>query len=366
MSISSAIANDKLTELRNKKKQAIQALDFDAAEEYDRQIHEANEQIIADRIAKINSEILKDLNDHINKYSNIRREIEDYNNKQESQLNLTYQELLDKAQVQHEKELRNIDKSHGVALLREAEREVPDQLTLLEQAKAAASAGRYEEARNLRDKARNAGENELEERKQKVDMEFEESRAMLATKQQDAIAAISQKYEEEIQNLNAEVQLRKLEMNQRFESGVNIIRQRAEVRCNSLVADDEIKEDALFELNQRINDMLNDFQSKSTSRKQSPNKSVNQASPRQNDQIDDQQKSSTRSSVSSYSSTSTSRKSSKSTPKGSGNPSSRMNNMSAAMSRKITGSGNPSAKSSGRSSSRSSAKSSSRREAPRP
>jgi hypothetical protein len=40
MSISSAIANDRPADLRNKKTLAIQALDFDGAEEFDRQIKE--------------------------------------------------------------------------------------------------------------------------------------------------------------------------------------------------------------------------------------------------------------------------------------------------------------------------------------
>lgn len=110
MSISSAIANDKLADLRNKRKLAIQALDFDQAEELDRQIRETNEQIIADRISRIYAEILKDLHDHIIKYHIINCDIDEFDAKQESTLKETYQDLFDKAQLQHEKELRNIDK----------------------------------------------------------------------------------------------------------------------------------------------------------------------------------------------------------------------------------------------------------------
>ncbi|OHT11508.1 hypothetical protein TRFO_19053 [Tritrichomonas foetus] len=362
MSISSSIANDKLTELRNKKKLAIQALDFDAAEEYDRQIREQNEQIIADRIAKINSEIIKDLNEHITKYENIRNDINEFNMKQESQLNATYQELIDKTVLQHEKELKNIDKSHSIALLREAEREVPDQIDLLEQAKAAAVAGRYEDARNLRDRARLTGENELEERKQKIDKEFAESRSMLAAKQQDAIEHITQKYDEEISNLNAEVQLRRLETEQRFESGVQLIRQRAEVRCNSLVADDEVKEDAIFELNQRINDLLRDSQQQPGSGQSKPMKSA----PQNNDQKvtsaditatpTTEKIGKSKSSARSISSTSSSRSTSTSTSRStssrasprSGAGSGRLGQMSTGMSRKLTGTSAAGSTSSGR------------------
>ena len=92
---------------------------------------------------------MKDLHDHIIKYHRINCDIDEFDAKQKSTLNETYQDLFDKAQLQHEKELRNIDKSHGVALLREAAREVPEQLELLEEAKSAAVAGRYQEAKDF-------------------------------------------------------------------------------------------------------------------------------------------------------------------------------------------------------------------------
>jgi hypothetical protein len=256
MSLSSAIANDKLTDLRNKRKLAIQALDFDAAEEYDRQIKAQNDQILADRINKIETEILRDLQDQLTKLGTLKFDISEYQSKQEAQLSAAYQDLFDKTQVQHEKELRNIDKSHGISLLREAEREVPEQTALLEQAKAAAIAGRYDEARTLREEARNVGEAELEARKQRIDEEFNQSRLMLAAKQQEAIEKITQKYDDEIGELSSDVQLRQMEIQQRFDSGVGLIRQRAEIRCNALIAEDEAKEDALFNVNQKMNELL--------------------------------------------------------------------------------------------------------------
>ena len=258
MSIASAIANEKIEELRNKRKQAIQALDFDAAEEYDIQIKEAQEQVIADRMTKIYEEILKELYDHILKYDKISKDIDLSTAKTESELNQRYQEFFDQAQNQLDKELQNIDKSHEEALLREAEREVPEQIDLLERAKAAAVAGNYKEAKSLRDKAREIGEQELEARKMRIDEEFAQSRSQLSEKQQRAIQKIQDKYEEENAALNAEVQMRKLETQQRFDTGVGLIRERAEMRCKALVADDEVKEDALFTLNRKIDEMLND------------------------------------------------------------------------------------------------------------
>lgn len=343
MSISSLIANDKLTELRNKKKLAIQALDFDAAEKYDEQIQEQNEQIISDRIEKIRSEISKDLLDHIQKYNKIRNEINEYNQKTESQLNATYQDLIDKTQIQHGKELRSIDKSHGIALLREAEREVPNQIELLEQAKAAAVAGRYDDARSLREQARIAGENELEERKRKIDEEFEHSRSMLAAKQQEAIEHITQKYDDEISNLNGEIQMRKKETEQRFDSGVELIRQRAEIRCNSLVADDEVKEEAIFNIRQMIDEIIRDSQEKP------PPTSLETATQNYQQKRSSSQSSRSSSSVSSAAATPRSKNSNVSN----GN-SNRLGQMSSAMARKLTGvpSAGGSASSSAQSSSR--------------
>jgi hypothetical protein len=115
----------------------------------------------------------------------------------EGRLRTTYQDLPDKTQVQHEQQLRNSDKSHRTTLIREAEREVPEQVELLEQAKAAAVVGQYSEARRPQESARFAGESELEARKQHIDQEFSESRSILAAQQQYAIAKITQKWEDE-------------------------------------------------------------------------------------------------------------------------------------------------------------------------
>lgn len=283
MSISSTIANDKLADLRNKKKLAIQALDFDAAEKYDELIQQQNEQIVATRIDKIKSEVLDDLEKHISKYNKISDEIALYNKKQENQLNQTYQTLLDKTQLQHAKELKSIDKSHAIALRREAEREVPEQIEILEQAKAAAVAGNYNEARNLRDEARRTGERELEERKNKIDEEFEHSRMVLDTKQQEAQEQIQQKYDDEIANLQAEIQMRTKETEQRFNSGVELIKQRAEIKVNSLLADDEVKEEAIFVIRQEVDNYIRQSQEKPQSSTMRSSRS-NRTSPRESTQ----------------------------------------------------------------------------------
>jgi hypothetical protein len=184
--------------------------------------------------------------------------------------------LYDKAQIQHEKELRNIDQSHGITLLRETEREVPEQIELLERAKAAAIVGQFSEARRLREEARQVAESELEARKQRVDREFSESRSILATRQQNAIEAITKKWEDEVNDLNAEVRARKAETQQRFESGVEIIRERGRVRCNALLADEDIVGDALFSLNRKISEAVRDAETDRTSSpgKTSPNQNV--------------------------------------------------------------------------------------------
>jgi hypothetical protein len=140
MSISSTIASDRLAELRNKKKIAIHVLDFDTAEEFDRQLREQNEQITADLISRIYNDILKEVQDQIRKYNGIQSDIAQFQAREEAHVNTTYRDLFEKARIQHEMKLRDVDKSHGIALLRESERKIPAQLSLLEQAKAAAVA----------------------------------------------------------------------------------------------------------------------------------------------------------------------------------------------------------------------------------
>jgi hypothetical protein len=254
--MSTSLSHDLFADLQTKKKLAIQALDFDAAEDLDRQIAEHAEKLTADRIRLIFHETLKDVESHIHKYSSIRSAVSAFQSNHESLLRATYQDLLDKAHLQHEKELRNIDSSHGISLIREAEREVSEQIELLEKAKTAAVIGQYSEARRLREEARKVGESEMEARKRRIDQEFSEFRTILAIKHQDAISKITQKWELEMNDLNAEVRARTAETQQRFQGGIEMIRERAAIQFNAVVADEDLKGDELFDLNRKIDEVL--------------------------------------------------------------------------------------------------------------
>jgi hypothetical protein len=256
MSMSFAIAGDRLAELRNKKKIAVQALDFDAAEEFDRQLKEENERLTSDHIDRIYSEILKDVQDQIAKYDEMRSDITQFQEKEEAHVNATYQDLFNKAEMQHEKELRDVDKSHGIALLRESEREIPAQLSLLEQAKAAAILGRFTDARQLRAEAREAGLGELEARRHRTDQEFSQSRLMLSDAQGETMAKLRQKYDEEMNNLHEQVRARRIKARERFNGRVDLLRQRAAVRCQGISASDDLREEALSTLNAKIHEMV--------------------------------------------------------------------------------------------------------------
>jgi hypothetical protein len=60
--------------------------------------------------------------------------------------------------------------------------------------------------------------------------------------------------------LNFEVRARRVETQQRFDAGVDLIRECGVIRCNSLVAEEHLKGDALFSLNQKINETFRNAQ----------------------------------------------------------------------------------------------------------
>ena len=256
MSIAASIANDKLVDLRNKKKLAIQSLNFDAAEENDKQIQIQNELIISDRIEKINIEILKELQRHIKKYAKVYSDIDEYAFQQENSLNLSFQGLFDKAQIQYEKESESIDSSHGTTLLREAEREVPEQMELLERAKQEATQGNYSEARRLREQARTVGENEIRRRKNQIDLEFSQSHSILDQKHQETTNRIDAKYRDEIDSLHSQIELHKRETDQRYDASLKLIKDRAHSKFESLIPDPEVRANAEYELNQKIDTIV--------------------------------------------------------------------------------------------------------------
>jgi len=256
MSISTSIANDKLSDLRLKKKIAIQTLDFDAAEEFDMEILAQNEQITNNLVNKIKSEIIKETEVSIAKFDKIKREIEEFRIRSQNQLTNSYHESIDKVVLQNEKEIKNLEKSHCNSLLREAERPVTQQIEILERAKKLATEGHYQEAKQLREDARNVGENELQMRKEKVDSEFAQSRVLLTAKQQESLDQIAILYENETEKLNMEIQTRTIESEARFQKRIELIKEKARVRCDTLVQDETIKEKSIFEITQSINDIL--------------------------------------------------------------------------------------------------------------
>ncbi|EAX93721.1 hypothetical protein TVAG_354600 [Trichomonas vaginalis G3] len=256
MSVASSVANDKLTDLRMKKKQAIQSLNFDAAEEYDRQIEETNQFILTDRVEKIHQEILNDIKKNYINYCQAKDEIDNFQKKQEYLIRTKYGQDCDVSQKQFENESKSIDKAHDTALLREAEAEVPEQIEKLEEAKNMASQGKYAEAKQLMAEARLIGESILAARKERVDNEFEQSRSIHATKQQEEMERIEAKFEEQMEILNNEIAARQQEAEQRYQSGLELIRERAKIKCMTLLTDDKTKEDLVYQLNLKINDTV--------------------------------------------------------------------------------------------------------------
>ena len=257
MSISSAIASDKLSDLRLKKKIAIQSLDFDMAEQLDQEIENQNQEISNIRINKIKQEIMKEINELISKYLKNKKDINEFKFQNENLISSKFQELYDKTIIQHEKELKSLEKSHYISLIREAEREVPDQFDLLEKAKFSANEGKYQEAKKMREEARIIGENELHSRKEKVDEEFASSKLNLATRQQLSLDDIAQKYNEEINLLNLDFNTKLDEIENRFQNGINLIKEKGKIRSESLIEGQTAQENSIFEINQLIQDMVN-------------------------------------------------------------------------------------------------------------
>ncbi|KAH0794371.1 hypothetical protein GPJ56_001664 [Histomonas meleagridis] len=256
MAISSSEVNERIEELRLHKKAAIQALDFDAAEEYDRQIQLQFQQIRNNEIEKIFKEITKELATVIARYLKLENDVVVYKDKKEISINKTYQELLRKTKIKQEKELKDLEKSHMAGMLREAEREVPEQIDLLEKSKEAATEGDYELARSLLTKSREVGEEELVSRQKKIHKEFKESQPLLISRHQKDIEQISKGYEDEMEALQTEFEDRHSLIIERFQSDISLLRQRAEARMDTIEAGIETKEDALFELNQLISDRV--------------------------------------------------------------------------------------------------------------
>jgi hypothetical protein len=188
----------KMRELRRRQKLAIQNMDFDLAEDIEKQIqgkkHSDAEGVVHDASQALRAEADKVVQDVRAQLDGVQEE----RAAKEREVRIRMNAQFEAVQAGHLAALVAMERDYAAGRLRETQRAVPEQEALLLQARNAGLAREFEKARALRDAAQLIGEADLQARLARMDDEFEKNRQTVLKKQREEVLALSSRLDEEL------------------------------------------------------------------------------------------------------------------------------------------------------------------------
>jgi hypothetical protein len=191
----------KLRELRRRQKLAIQNMDFDRAEELEKQIQEkkSNDTEI---IVRETSQNLRQEADKIIQDIKLQLDVvQEERVVKEREVRIRMNTQFESTQSNHLTALVSMERDYAASRLRETQRVIPEQEALMLQAKNAGLGHEFEKARSFRDAAQLVGETDLQARLARMDEEFEKNRQIVLKKQREEVQALSLRLEEELRSV---------------------------------------------------------------------------------------------------------------------------------------------------------------------
>lgn len=187
-----------INDLRIKKQNAIDVLDFETAESYENQIQTeiANfaKYQMQDALTQAKFQIEK-----YRKYAEKRLEDEAEESRKNTQMIYSkYQVLVESTEERHISELMEIEQDRTYTLITESERDVDEQIKLLEEAKAEAKVCHFDKAKELRQQAHDVAKEELERRRVETETKFAQLKETTIQNQKDELEKITKDHETEV------------------------------------------------------------------------------------------------------------------------------------------------------------------------
>jgi hypothetical protein len=257
-----SVTNEMLTELHRQKQEAIDALDFESAADLYQEIQNQLARRADEQVAQIRAEARRDLKRAQELHRATLEDLAEDRRRQEARLYSKFQVLFEETQDDHIHQLMDLEKERGLTLLEESEREIPEQLALLERAKREAIDSRFQVAIDLRTQARIVGEAELEARRQAVEDRFAGEKVALLARQRAELDQITQLHEEEINQIREDGAQNDLQETNRFNEQVDLVRQKGEVKIQSVTAPEEVKGTAIEYLGTALTESMHQFNSR--------------------------------------------------------------------------------------------------------
>jgi hypothetical protein len=252
--------HDSLSDLHFQKQQAIDALDFEKACLLYNNIRneiasQARKSIL--HIRDISFRQLKQIQ------SDFRQSLEALAEEKrilDSRLYSEFQVLFEQTRADHLNQLIALEKERGLTLISESEREIEEQIGLLERAKQAAMDSDFDGAIRLRSEAKEVGQAELERRARAVEEHFRNAKSDLLKQQQLELDQIAAMHEERFTRERNEMQEKQEKVTEEFQAGVKHIKHRTKVEILALSADEGLKNDEVQEALAGLDDLMREFE----------------------------------------------------------------------------------------------------------
>lgn len=257
--MSEAVTNDLISDLHTKKQMAIESLDFEVAEELHAEIQNQIQRRALSQIEQIQYESMKNLEKIQRNHTQALLDLAEQKRRLDARLYTKFQVIFEETQEDHIQQLMDLEKERGLTLLDESEKPVEEQILLLEQAKNEAVLTHFDVAKNLRQRAREVGEAELEARRQKVETDYIEKKEQMLEQHKLDLEQITKLHEEEITKMKKECEENDKKEELVFSNAVKNIIHEAGVRFQACTTNNETKEKAINELQSKMDESMNKY-----------------------------------------------------------------------------------------------------------
>ncbi|KAH0795212.1 hypothetical protein GPJ56_000888 [Histomonas meleagridis] len=251
-----------LSDLYKQKQKAVESLDFEAAELINSKILNTLRKNAQNQIDQALNQASNDLNNLFNKHRGKLFKNAENKRQQDSYLYSKYQVLYEEIKNEHNIELLDLERDRVNTLLEESEKEVPEQIQYLEQAKKEAALSNFEKAKELKEKSFDVCEEELERRRLKVNQQFSELKKQLLARQQQELDEITEMHEHEFNEFNKDTSSIDLSTSQKYKQQISSIRNIALVKIEEYSVDKTMKNESIRRLEEMINEKI--YSSKQT------------------------------------------------------------------------------------------------------
>jgi hypothetical protein len=241
-----------LSDLHFEKQRAIDALDFEKAHVLYDEIQNTIAIQARHSVSNIHHTSQRALKKTQSDFRRLLEHLVEEKRKLDARLYSQFHVLFEQTRADHINQIIDLEKERGLTLLSESEREVEEQISLLEQAKQAAIDSYFDRAIELRSEARRVGQIELERRRHSVEQYFANAKIELLRQQQLELDEIGAMHQVRLDSERADAQQKDIEAVTEFRLAVRHLLDETLVQIRALRATEELKDssvaDALAEL----------------------------------------------------------------------------------------------------------------------